>query len=205
MRLLLALAFFLISPARAADYTLSSQIYAGETVPFLEHHGSGAFDTYLTMNLPFGPVEQLYREIQRNEGVRLISRGEAHITVVTPIEYWNVLRTVGITAGEINQIALDHGIQGADFSVLCLGRGELLIDGRSESSYFLVVRAEKLVEIRRAIHELFVARGGSGALFNPSHFYPHVTIGYTARDLHEADGVIKDERSCVGRVHLRAN
>lgn len=152
---------------------------------------------YLAMDLPYEPFAEIFKKLQIAEKKKLINRGEAHITVITPIEYHHVLRPKGVSIEEIDQIAKDMDIQNSNYEVLCLGLGEIAIDGNLEQTYYLVVQSEDLLNLRMAIYRLFLSKGGSKVDFDPAHYYPHITIGFTKRDLHESDGVIKDSRSCI--------
>lgn len=64
------------------------------------------------------------------------------------------------------------------------------------------VNSPDLVAIRKEIQELYVSRGGDGRLFEANHYYPHITVGFSKQDLHEADGVIKDKNSCIAPVYV---
>jgi 2'-5' RNA ligase len=150
----------------------------------------GQWDSYLTMNLPYEPVSALYKQLEKQLGLKLISRGEAHITIITPPEYFDVLRSK-ISIDEINQIARQMNVQKSKFEVLGVGRGEALIENTREQTYFIVVRSPELVNIRKKIFETFVKNGGDPHRFDPMNYNPHVTIGFTKRDLHESDGFIK--------------
>lgn len=90
-------------------------------------------------------------------------------------------------------MAINRNIQGSNFDVTCLGSGKK----DKDHTYFIVVESQDLVEIRKDVQKLFVHRGGDPLAFNPTKFYPHITLGFTTRDLHESDGVIKDKRSCL--------
>lgn len=181
----------------AAQLQIESKIMDGTTVEFLKFSGSGAWDNYLTMNLPFAPAEHLFNEVQNIEKLKLKNRGEAHITVITPVEYWNVLRLKNISMAEINAIAKKFKIQESKFSIKCLGAGKLLSQGEVLKTYFIVVESQDLLNIRNKIQELYISKGGLSTDFIPSNFYPHITLGFTVRDLHESDGVIKDSYSCI--------
>lgn len=117
-------------------------------------------------------------------------QGEAHVTTITPPEF-SILSKY-ISQQDINEIAKAMKIQDSDLEILELGRGELNIKGNIEKTFFVIVRSQNLIDIRKAIHAEFVRRGGDNNSFNPEKFYPHITVGYTQRDLHESDGVIKD-------------
>jgi hypothetical protein len=132
----------------------------------------------------------------------LKTRGEAHITVVTPVEYWHVLRKVGVTIAEINLIAQESQIQRAQFRVICLGKRSKELAGIKESTYYVVVRSPDLLQIRRKVRDLYLSKRGSRRAFKPENWLPHITLGYTERDLHESDGVKKDENSCILPIQL---
>ena len=190
------------SLSHAFVYQLNQKIMNGTSVEFIEHSGPGAFDNYLMMNLPFEPMADLFRQLLIVEKTQLTSRGEAHITVITPVEFWNVLRPKSITMDEINEMARQMEIQRSEFNVVCLGRGTALVEGKQETAYFVVVKSEKLLRIRKEVQKMFVARGGAESDFLPDRFYPHITLGFTKRDLHESDGVVKDVSSCRHQISM---
>lgn len=203
--LVLFLFFALNFSAVAAnkDFELEHQIFSARQTPFIKYEGIGEFDNYLAMNLPFEPMAKLFSQLLISEHKTLTSRGEAHITVITPVEYWQILRPAGITMANINAIAERAQIQNSQFEVKCLGRGEAIVDGKNEQTFFVVVKSEDLIEIRRQVNALLVSKGQVTNAFDPEHFAPHITLGFTKRDLHEADGVIKDQGSCIGKIRLR--
>lgn len=191
---------FVFWQASAQNLNLSNEIHKTESVEFLSFNQPNQWGSWLQQNLPYDPARQLTAQIENIYQVKLKSRGEAHITVITPIEYWNVLKPSGLTMEDINKIAVKMKIQQAKFQVLCLGRGSAQIENNSEQTYFIVVRSQDLFNIRREVQKLFVSKGGNETQFNPSQYYPHITLGFTKRDLHESDGIIKDERSCIRNI-----
>ena len=95
---LICLSFLLVSLNLAADtLILGKSIQNGETVEFLKFSGPGEWSNYLAMNLPFAPMVNLFQQVEAAEKLTLKNRGEAHITVVTPVEYWNILKPRLIT------------------------------------------------------------------------------------------------------------
>jgi len=130
---------------------------------------------------------------------QLANRGEAHITVITPVEYSDVL-SKNVSIHEINEIARKSDTQGSRFEIICVGRGNAILNNRTEEAYFVVVRSKDLLSIREKVQNLFVSKGGNATHFVPNHFYSHITLGFTKRDLHEGDGVIKDINACWGNV-----
>jgi 2'-5' RNA ligase len=188
--------------ASAPEFKLHATIKDGTSVPFLTFHGPGAFDNYLAMNLPYEPMQELFSELAVLSPRPLKTRGEAHITVITPVEYWNDLRPYGITMLDIDQLAERLHIQSSQFNVLCLGRGSIQQGAQMEHTFYVVVQSKDLFVIRQQVQRLLLAKGGRASAFNPYNFHPHITLAFTSRDLFEADGVIKDVRSCVAGVRL---
>lgn len=169
----------------AKALTFSREALNGNQIPFERQK------TYLAMALPFAPTARLREQLEKKLGRELIHRGEAHITVVTPPEAEKIAPYV--TIEEVQQIAETSQIQNAQVSAVCLGRGV----ARADQTYFIVVQSDDLRAIRRAIQKRVLDRGGNLRLFQADHFFPHVTVGFTSRDLHEGDGVIKNARSCL--------
>lgn len=176
------------------DLTYSDSLFV--TMTFIEHTGEGPMRNYLAQNVHYPPVEGLRETLESKIGTPLKNRGEAHITVVTPVEYDNVLSS-RLPIAQINEIARTSAIQSLPFEPVCVGRGQLAIEGRDEQTYYIVVTAPKLVELRRQIARAFTEAGGDAAAFRPEDFNPHITIGFTRRDLHAEDGVVKDAKSCA--------
>lgn len=197
LKLICVLPLLFCANEQADPLRLDSKIKDGTSVEFLKFSGPGKYDNYLTMNLPFEPISDIFQQVQSVEGVILKSRGEAHITVVTPLEYWNILKPLSITMVEIDQIAQSLRIQDSQFEILCLGMGKAILGDKEQKTFFVVVQSEDLMDIRREIQRLVIAKGGAATDFDPAHFYPHITVGYTEDDLHESHGVIKDIRSCI--------
>jgi len=50
---------------------------------------------------------------------------------------------------------------------------------------------------RKEVQNLFISKGGEPVKFLPAKYFPHITLGFTKRDLHESDDVKKDRNSCV--------
>lgn len=173
---------------------LDPDAFTGNT-SFLPHRAEHRFGTYLTMNLQFAAFDKLRKQVESSIGRVLSHRGEAHVTVITPLEYFDVLKKK-LTIREIEIIAHRFGIQDSGISAKCVGKGSIVEQNEMLDTYFLVVDSQKLLQIRREISKEFALRGGNLAEFDSEKFYPHVTLGFTERDLHISDGVVKDERSC---------
>ncbi len=150
--------------------------------------------SHLALNVHYAPVQKIKEQLELTLPEPLKNRGEAHITVLSPPEYEKLKGSAGID--KINALALQNKIQQMAFKPLCLGRGRMQIDGREENTYFIVVESEDLLRLRVQIKELFVAAGGAPRDFDEKLFFPHITLGFTKRDLHYEDGILKDKTSC---------
>lgn len=168
-------------------------LYDGGSVEFVPHTGTARYASYLAMNLPHTPVATLQRRLETEFETSLISRGEAHITVITPPEYVRLRPYVSMVT--INRLA-GPLLQTTSFRVLCLGRSQASLNGTRHSTYFLVVDSPGLLNIRRQIAAAYREAGGSAPAFTED-YHPHITIGFTKRDLYANDGAIKDRRSCL--------
>lgn len=151
--------------------------------------------TYLALDLPYAPFESLRRQVESAQKIVLKNRGEAHITVLTPPEFKRLEKKISMK--EINELAQQLKLQESPYRPLCVGKGKGPSAPDLGETYFVVMEAEKLFEIRQKILALYVAKGGNAKDFDPEVFYPHVTLGFTQRDLHLEDGVIKDASACV--------
>lgn len=174
------------------NYEMSPQIF--DHVSFIRHE-SPDFGSYLAQNIPYDPINGLKEQLAHDFGVDLQARGEAHITVITPVEYKAIKSVIDIT--EINDL-VQRQIQEAHFTPLCIGKGQL----GSAMTFFVVVEALELLAIRTSIETLFIERGGDATAFQAAVFYPHITIGFTHRDLHAQDGIIKDQHACIAGLDI---
>ncbi|KAJ1736294.1 hypothetical protein LPJ61_000078 [Coemansia biformis] len=194
----------------APTFTLCAGALDSHNVPFTSHSDERPFGSYLQQTLDFAPFEELFSAVNASAGT-LRTRGEAHVTVVTPPEVDRVLGPAGVTIGEIEAIAARAGIQRARLSPVCLGRFAGTLPNPATKAdegafllYSLVVADSfgDLVGIRREIFKLYRAKGGEGALFQPEGFWPHVTIGYDRRDLFIEDGIYKGPNYCYAHIRL---
>lgn len=188
--------------AQSGHFKLEKSLMDARETRFVPHTGDGEWDNYLVMNLPFTPVADVFKQLLLKERVQLTSRGEAHLTIITPIEYWRTLKPAGITISEINELAVKAKIQSLGFTPICLGQGSALLEGTIEKTFYIVVKSSDAINMRKAIKKLFIGRGGDASLFLPENFHPHITIGFTKRDLHESDKVIKNKSTCIYELDL---
>ncbi|ORZ25219.1 hypothetical protein BCR42DRAFT_316459 [Absidia repens] len=97
----------------------------------------------------------------------LLSRGEAHITVISPPEYRILSKQANITMAMLNTMARDSNIQASEFEVVCLGK----VQRYKNVVYQLIVSSPSLVRLRERIFRLYYSNHG-----NPSFFDPHVSL-----------------------------
>lgn len=151
--------------------------------------------SYLSLDLPYAPFEKIRQEIEQSQQMKLTHRGEAHITILTPPEYEKLKKKLSMK--EILALTEKMELHKSPYKLLCVGKGSLKISGTEESTFYTVVESDRLFQIRKAIHVLYTSKGGGAQDFSPETFFPHVTLGFTKRDLHYEDGVIKDASTCV--------
>jgi 2'-5' RNA ligase len=156
---------------------------------------------YLSFNLNYEPFKEFFEKADQQTYRPLQNRGEAHVTVITPPEFQDDLSKF-VSIQEVNEIANKLNIQKSTYKPICMGKGKFndTVADKYLESYFIVIESEDLLNIRKEIANLYKKRGGTK--FDPLHFYPHITLGFTDRDLHENDGVIKNAKSCMRTLHI---
>lgn len=193
--------------AQITEINLPRSIKSND-LPFISHTGAGPYDNTLALNVPYEPIKSLRPIIEKVVGRKLDylkswdPHGEAHVTTVTPPEFSNIL-SKHITMSEIEDIALKNTIQKSDLFVLGIGSGKKEIAGNVEETFFIIVDSQRLRLIRNKIWELFVAKGGDPKAWDPTWFFPHITIGYTKQDIHEPDVYKNIRGSLDSRFVLR--
>lgn len=159
---------------------------------------TGKWINYLALDLPYSPIKKIRKEVEQTFKVDLKitekKRGkEAHLTLITPPEYWQLHSHLRMQ--EINQVFLSR-VQSLNFRLKCLARAQV----KDMQTFFLVAETEEIINFRREIHQLFIKNGGDPNAFEPTNYYPHVTVGFNIRDLHEKDEVFKSDSHCVARI-----
>lgn len=185
--------YFLILLFSFSSYALNLEIDKSiyQKVKFISHSGSGKYSNYLAMNINFNPIKKIHLQLENHLKTKLISRGEAHITVLTPPEY-NTIKKFNLNVKILDQIAKSHQIQQSQFTPKCLGRGHK----NNMNTYFIVIESADLINIRKKIFDYIKIQGATTKDFDYKIYYPHITIGFDKRDLHISDGIIKDENTC---------
>ncbi|KAK9718587.1 hypothetical protein K7432_005411 [Basidiobolus ranarum] len=183
-------------------YTLERKALDGRDLQFAPHVGNDPFTNWLGMNLNFSLFEPLFDTLNASLKTPLQNRNEAHITVITPPEFDNVLSKVGITMEDINWIALENNIQEAKINALCLGRVATKLENLEQEAYQVIIKSKQLLQIRQEIFNLYVCSGGEPSQFDPNNYYSHITLGYLHRDLFEQDGIYKGLNACWANLKL---
>ncbi len=179
-----------VESLRASSQDLSSSSIQPSASTFVGHGG------YVAANVPLAPIAKLRTALETTLGTKLKNRGEAHVTTITPPELSVLSRR--LPASSIEATARARGIQAARIIPKCIGIGT---SGR-DRTFYLVVESTDLVAIRQAVLDEYVQKGGAASDFAPSNFQPHVTLGFTSRDLFESDGVKKSVESCPRHDNL---
>ncbi len=179
-----------------ADLRIDATVHKTSTVPFLSHTGAGKYQSYLAQNVPYEPIRALRDTLERVHGVALKHRGEAHITVITPPEFERLASVLSIE--EINTMAAPV-IQSLRFNLECVGQTTSELNAEKARTFYLVVKSPDIMELRLKIASEYRSRGGKPPAFL-TDYHPHITTGFTHRDLHASDGAVKNSASCVHPV-----
>lgn len=81
---------------------------------------------------------------------------------------------------------------------------DLPLSGEGDmSTFYIVVKSQDLMEIRKEVEKLYIKRAGQPGQFRAERFYPHITVDFNKRDQHESDGLIKDKTTCFKPIQIR--
>jgi len=154
-------------------------------VTFKSSSESGPYGSYITRNLDYPKYEKVFEQLKKNYP-KLKNRGEAHITVLTPVEFYCYFKTAGTTIKQLEDMIgpfiHENGFK-VDFSIESLGSHQV----DEKETFFIIVNSQDLIKLRKK----WATLPNKG--FKPEVFYPHITIGFTDQDLHSSQGVVKDE------------
>lgn len=142
-------------------------------------------DSYGAINFQVKHFAAALKRAEDIAGGNLMTRGEAHMTVLTPPEY---NRIEGKTRKKILSEMKREAAREDEIKPVCIGRGQAELNGKMEFTYYIVIESKGIRAIREKYHL--------------TDFYPHVTLGFTKRDLHFEDGVRKDKSTCVSELNL---
>lgn len=194
----LVLALFLgASVARATDVplALAKSVEAVASRPAFVSH-----DDWFAVALDFAPLEKLRGQLEKRIGKPLLHRGEAHLTLVTPPE-WGILSQV-LRMKDVEALATKKKVHERPFTVRCVKKVSAKFAGATEESWFVAVSAPELLEFRKDLWRLYMAKGGSSEDFKWRRWVPHITLGFTKRDLYDEDLVNKEKADCAFALTL---
>jgi hypothetical protein len=169
------------------------------TAPQRSSRSTADLKTYVSLDLEYPRYKNILEQLVKKVGP-LQNRGEAHITVITPPEFTKLTDPVfsKLNAVEIHNLFNNAQINKNDFNEICIAEGSL--KNTNLKTYFIVVQSEKILEFRRKIAHLAQT---SKDKFDADLFFPHITLGFTERDLHFQDGVIKDIKLCMKNIDIQ--
>lgn len=137
---------------------------------------------YWSLEINHKQVESIRHALEKWLGYSLKHRTETHITLITPPE-WTTLSALALQPS--SPPSWPKGPH--PFRVLCLAETK---NSSQLATYYLVVEMNQAFAWRE---KLFSQKG----LIPPAYF-PHITIGFTERDLHLKDGIPnKDQSQCL--------
>ncbi|AZZ36831.1 hypothetical protein CIK05_08520 [Bdellovibrio sp. qaytius] len=178
-RILLCLSFFVVSC---------------QNQPLLPNKKPASVKSYVSLDLEYPEYQQTLNKLDAFLGTKLINRSEAHITVLTPPELKNI--TANTSPETIHQEWEEWKTK--SFKKVCLGEGSITEKNKVLKTYYIVVDAPEILAFRKYIKTKYAVKN-----FDADIFYPHITLGFTERDLHYEQGVIKDPKSCPEKLqHL---
>lgn len=153
--------------------------------------------SYISYDVNVNGVADLLNPIQERYQLLLQSRGEAHITLLTPDELGVLKKVLPLS---FIQDFFEKSRPEVKLNIYCLGKGEALLKNKLEKTFFLVIHSKELVKLRQQLFQIAIKRGVQTELvkekFIPDLYFPHITIGFTKEDLHYQQGVVKNDQSC---------
>jgi len=196
---LLLLSILLCTQVFSANIYLSSKVY--QDMPYTDVFKN---DGALVMNVEDSSVKTLIPQLENIFKVKLESRPESHITLITPPNFTGEFNPgkIGLntvyTADDIHK-KFHSSIQQTNFKVLCIGSRE---NDQGNLVFFLVVDAPELFTMRKELQTEYFKKAkedNKPAYFDYLDFYPHITIGYVKGDVH---GVSKGTETCLANHNL---
>lgn len=162
--------------------------------PVMANKKPASDKNYVSLDLEYPEYKATLDRLDGFLGTMLVNRGEAHITVITPPEF-NIISNK-ISAEVIHQEWQQWKTK--TFKNVCLGEGRLKEKKQILKTYYIVVDTPDLLSFREYLKQKYAVDG-----FMAARFYPHITLGFTQKDLHFEQGVIKDKNSCPANLqHL---
>ncbi|KAI8872658.1 hypothetical protein GQ42DRAFT_161102, partial [Ramicandelaber brevisporus] len=192
----------IILDPKAPAYTLSRSV---RDTSKLEWHNN---TNWLGQIVDFKLIKPLFDKLNASsKAYPLMSRGESHVTVLTPPEF-NQLATVNVTIADVNAAAKKFEIQKSPIRPVCLGRERVnTTAGFKEVFQVIVEKPRNHLAIRRELFAKYRKNGGEGSLFDPESYWPHITVGFNVSDVFLADsptgsGLYKGYSACWAKIDL---
>ncbi|KAL2915382.1 hypothetical protein HK105_204998 [Polyrhizophydium stewartii] len=177
------------------------------SIPYLPHRGDPAkYGSYVQLTVDFGSVLPIFQQLNATYGP-LTSRGEAHITVITPPEFLFAIKNA-LTIEEVEAIVLKHNLQSTPFRPVCVARQSQVVTaatspavGKRTFVYNILVDSPGLYAIRREVQKAYIAKGGDPSNFDYiAGFYPHITLGFETNDWFPEDHAYKTYATCFANI-----
>ncbi len=169
-------------------------IFSCQNQPLAADKKPASIKSYVSLDLAYPEYQQTLNKLDAFLSTKLINRGEAHITVITPPEFTKI--TAKVSPETIHQEWEEWKTK--TFKKVCLGEGSLKEKNQVLKTYYVVVEAPELLAFREYLKNKYAVVD-----FKANVFYPHITLGFTEKDLHFEQGVIKDLKSCPKKLqHL---
>jgi hypothetical protein len=67
-----------ISFAQKTNFILSDDIHSSSKLDYTPHHADGRFGSYITMQIPFEPMAELFKQLLLHKKISYESRGSSH-------------------------------------------------------------------------------------------------------------------------------
>lgn len=201
------LQFFLLSNLFANNFNFSLEksklfyknLYS--TKAFIPHINPKSFyGTYLVHNVSFQAMPKLKQSIEKITQLKLIDRGEAHITILSPPEFNKIQKYYpNFSMLKVHDFVKSK-IQKIKWKTLGIGhQSGKNHKGLFSEVFYLVVQSKELRQLRFHIMSHFQLSKNS---FNPNLQDFHITIAYTVSDLHNIDKSSKTLDSSLSMFNI---
>ena len=170
-----------IKSEKARDWNFLLSDTPGAFSASAKHQGH-----YWSFPLPHSPFKAWLSPVEKKWNLKLNSRGETHLTLISPPE-WEILR-LHMSVKQVAEAfkSLDPRV----WRIRCLARYQK--DPALQTIYW-VLEAPDVLQARNQIAKSLPPQV---ATTFRTQYFPHITLGFTLRDLHLQDGAIKDTRHC---------
>ncbi|KAL6762462.1 hypothetical protein V8C86DRAFT_2518281 [Haematococcus lacustris] len=190
-------------------FRVDKQALDGSKVAFTPRVFGNATNKYagswLGFQLSWALYEPIFAQLNSTAGVApLVNRADVYITTISTAEYAVLSSLSSITIQDINAIAMASDIQASSFVPHCVARfrKSLVTPAVVDEAYNVPASSADLVAIRQRVSDLYQMLGGEPGMFNPTSFLPHITLGFSRRNMGDADGVFKGENACWAPISL---